>query len=160
MKTRGKFKGYNPDQLYLLPPDLKEWLAEDDLAYFIMDVVGSLDLDRIYASYDGSAGGQPPYDPEMMVGLLLYSYCVGVVSSRRIEQATWHWVPFRVLAGNRHPDHDTIADFRKRHLKALSGLFVDVLRLCQKAGLVKLGHVSLMTSQKVINAPRAGRPNQ
>lgn len=122
---------------------MKEWLQEDDLAYFIMDVVGSLDLDQIYASYDSSAGGQPAYDPHMMVSLLLYSCCKGIVSSRKIEQATYHSVPFRVLAGNRHPDHDTIAAFRKRHLKALGGLFVDVLRLCRKAGLMKLGHVSL-----------------
>ena len=154
MKTRAKFKGYNPDQLYLFPPDLKEWLSEDDLAYFIMDVVGTMDRDGIYASYDGSAGGRPPYDPGMMVSLLLYAYSVGVVSSRKIEQATWHSVPFRVIAGNQHPDHDTIADFRKRHLKALRGLFVDVLRLCQKAGLVKLGHVSLDGTKVAANASK------
>lgn len=154
MKNRAKFKSYSPDQLFLLPPDMKDWLREDDLIYFIMDVVGSLDLDRIYRSYDGSSGGQPPYDPEMMVSLLLYAYCVGIVSSRKIEQATWHSVPFRVLAGNRHPDHDTIAEFRKRHLKALGGLFVEVLRLCQKAGLVKLGHVSLDGTKVKANASK------
>jgi transposase len=152
MKSRAKFKSYSPDQLFLLPPDMKEWLPEDDLIYFIMDVVGSLDLDRIYGSYDGSAGGQPPYDPEMMVSLLLYAYCVGIVSSRKIEQATYHSVPFRVLAGNRHPDHDTIAEFRNRHLNALGSLFVDVLRLCQKAGLVKFVHVSLDGTKMKANA--------
>jgi transposase len=152
MKNRAKFKSYSPDQLFLLPPDMKEWLPEDDLIYFIMDVVGSLDLDRIYGSYDGSAGGQPPYDPEMMVSLLLYAYCVGIVSSRKIEQASYHSVPFRVLAGNRHPDHDTIAEFRKRHLNALGSLFVDVLRLFQKAGLVKFVHVSLDGTKMKANA--------
>ena len=154
MKKRAKFKSYNRDQLFLFPPDMKDWLPEDDLINFIMDVVGSLDLDRIYESYDGSSGGQPPYDPEMMVCLLLYAYCVGIVSSRKIEQATWHSVPFRVLAGNLHPDHDTIAEFRKRHLKALGGLFIDVLRLCQKAGLVKLGHVSLDGTKVKANASK------
>jgi len=143
MKKRAKFESYDPEQLFLLPPDMKDWLEEDDLAYFIMDVVNSLNLDRIYGSYDGTAGGQPAYDPHMMVSLLLYGYCKGVISSRKLEQATYHSVPFRVIAGNRHPDHDTIADFRKRHLRTLGGLFVDILRFCQKAGLVKLGHVSL-----------------
>ncbi|MDT8367522.1 MAG: IS1182 family transposase [bacterium] len=154
MKKRAKFKSYDPEQLFLLPPDIKDWLEEDDLAYFIMDVVNSLNLDGIYASYDGTAGGQPAYDPPMMVSLLLYGYCKGVISSRKIEQATYHSVPFRVIAGNRHPDHDTMADFRKRHLKALSGLFVDVLRLCRKAGLVKFGHVSLDGTKMKGNASK------
>jgi transposase len=154
MKTPKRFREYNPDQLYLLPPDMKEWLPEDDLVYFIMDVVGSLDLSAIYRTYDHSKGGQPAYEPRMMVSLLLYSYCIGVTSSRKIEQATHHWVPFRILAANQHPDHDTIAEFRKRHLKALAGLFVEVLRLCQKAGLVKLGHVSLDGTKVKANASK------
>lgn len=154
MKNQSNFRPYNPDQLFLLPPDMKQWLAEDDLVYFVIDVVNQLDLSPIYESYNHSKGGQPPYNPTMMVSLLIYAYCIGLPSSRRIEQATYQSVPFRVLSANQHPDHDTIADFRKRHLKALSNLFVDVLRLCQKAGLVKLGHVSLDGSKIRANASK------
>jgi len=154
MNKKPHFREYNPDQLFLLPPDMKEWLPEGDLAYFIMDVVRGLDLGAIYADYDGSSGGQPPYDPEMMVSLLLYGYCVGLPSSRKLERATYDSVSFRVLSANQHPDHDTIASFRQRHLKALSELFVQVLRLCQRAGLVKLGHVSLDGTKVRANASK------
>jgi len=154
MNKKRHFREYNPDQLYLLPPDMKDWLPDGDLSYFIMDVVRGLDLSAIYADYDGSKGGQPPYDPEMMVCLLLYGYCVGIPSSRKLEQATYHSVPFRILSANQHPDHDTIASFRQRHLKALSELFVQVFRLCQKAGLVKLGHVSLDGTKIRANASK------
>ena len=126
-KTTFRFKPYCPDQLLLLPPDMKQWLPEDDLAYFIMDVVGELELSPIYHSYCRSRAGQPPYSPRMMVSLILYAYCVGLPSSRKIEAATYTQVPFRVLTADQHPDHDTIADFRKTHLQALAGLFVDVL---------------------------------
>ena len=154
MDNATRFRPYEPDQLLLLPADMKDWLPEDDLVYFLLDVVGQLDLSPIYQSYDGSQGGQPPYDPRMMVHLLLYGYCVGVVSSRQIEKATYHSVPFRILSAGQHPDHDTIATFRQRHLAALSGLFVQVLRLCQKAGLVKLGHVSLDGTKVQANASK------
>jgi transposase len=154
MKTQAHFRPYEPNQLLLLPPDMKQWLPEDDLVYFIMDVVRGLDLSSIYREYDGTKGGQPPYDPRMMVGLLLYAYCVGVFSSRKIEKATYHSVPFRVLSADQHPDHDTVADFRKRHLRALSGLFVQVLRLCLKVGLVKLGHVALDGTRMRANASK------
>lgn len=154
MKNLTKFKSYNPDQLFLLPLDMKEWLPEDDMVYFIMDVVRSLDLCPIYQTYDNSKGGQPSYNPTMMVSLLFYAYCIGKPSSRKIEKATYHSVPFRILAANQHPDHDTIAEFRKRHLKAIAGLFVEVLRLCQKAGLVKLGHVSLDGTKVKANASK------
>ena len=106
-------------------------------------VVETLDLSEIYASYDGSRGGRPWFDPRLLVGLLVSGYCVGVRSSRKIEKATYESVPFRVLAANQHPDHATVAEFRRRHLEALSRLFVQVLRLCEKAGLVRLGHVAL-----------------
>lgn len=152
MKTR--FRPYNPEQLLLLPQNMKEWLPESDLVYFIMDVVHSLDLSPMYQSYDNSKGGQPPYSPTMMVSLLMYAYCIGVYSSRKIEQATYHSVPFRVLTSDQHPDHDTIAEFRRRHLKALAELFVTVLALCQKAGLVKLGHVSFDGSKVRANASK------
>lgn len=154
MKNTTHFREYNPNQLFLLPPDMKEWLPEGDLGYFILDVVNSLDLSAIYDAYDGSAGGQPPYNPEMMVSLLLYAYCVGIPSSRKIERATYDSISFRVLSANQHPDHDTIASFRQRHLKALSALFVQVFRLCQKAGLVKLGHIALDGTKVRANASK------
>ena len=154
MKNKTHFREYNPDQLFLLPPSMQEWLPEDDLAYFIMDVVNDLDLSAIYDDYNGTAGGQPPYDPQMMVSFLLYGYCIGIPSSRRLERATYDSISFRVLSANQHPDHDTIASFRQRHLRALSELFVQVLRLCQKAGLVKLGHVSLDGTKVRANASK------
>ncbi len=152
--SEARFRPYEPDQLLLLPPDLKDWLPEDDLVYFIVDVTEQLDLSRIYESYNGSQGGQPAYDPKMMVRMLLYAYCIGMPSSRKIEQATYYSVPFRVLCADNHPDHDTISEFRSRHLEALGGLFVNVLRLCQKAGLVKLGHVALDSTKVKANASK------
>ncbi len=154
MKTKTNFKPYQPNQLLLLPPDMKQWLPEDDLTYFIMDVINELDLSAIYQSYDSSKGGQPAFDPKMMTNLLLYAYCVGIPSSRKIEKAAYYQIPFRVLTADQQPDHDTIAEFRKRHLKALSGLFVEALRLCQKVGLVKLGHVSLDGTKVKANASK------
>ena len=154
MKKHNQFRPYEPDQLFLLPPDLKQWLPEDDLVYFIIDVVNELSLDPIYADYDNAKGGQPAYNPRMMAGLLLYAYCIGMPSSRKIEQATYHSIPIRVLTANQHPDHDTIAEFRRRHLKALSALFVQVLLLCRQAGLVKLGHVALDGTKVRANASK------
>jgi len=157
METKPRFRRYNPEQLYLLPPDMRQWLPDDDLVYFILDMVNQIDLKEIFASYEENKGGYPAYHPRMMVALLLYAYCIGLPSSRKIEQATYHSVAFRILSGDQHPDHDTIASFRKRHLNALAGLFVQVLRLCQKAGLVKLGHVAL-DGTKVKAMPASTRP--
>lgn len=140
--------------MYLLPPSLDEWLPEGHLAYFILDVIERLDLSEVYASYGGDGRGQPPYEPSMMTALLLYAYSVGTASSRRIERATFEDVAFRVVAANQHPDHDSISAFRKRHLKALAGLFVQVLKLCRQAGLVKLGHVALDGTKVRANASR------
>lgn len=138
------FRAYSLDQRLLLPPDLREWLPEGDVALFVSDVVDELDLSAVDASYEvGDGRGQPPYHPAMMVKLLLYAYCSGMPSSRKIARATYRDVAFRVLTGDQHPDHDSIAEFRRRHLSALAQLFVQVLRLCQAAGLVKLGHVAL-----------------
>ncbi len=149
------FRPYTLDQRLLLPPDLREWLPDNDLAWFISDTVDELDLSRIMGSYDyGDGRGQPPYHPAMMVKLLLYAYCLGLPSSRKIEQATYRDVAFRVLAADQHPDHDSLAAFRKRHLGALAGLFVQVLRLCQAAGLVKLGHVALDGTKVQANASK------
>lgn len=154
MKKTTNFRRYDKDQLLLLPPDMNAWLPEGDLAYFIMDIVDKLSLAAFYNRYDASRGGQPPYNPHMMVNLLLYSYCVGTVSSRKIEAATYDSIAFRVITADQHPDHDTIAEFRKRHLKALAELFVQVLQICQQAGLVKLGHVALDGTKVRANASK------
>ena len=145
---------YDPDQQLLLPAALQEWLPDDHLAYFISDVVDQLDLSSITARYEGERRGGPPYHPRMMVKVLLYGYCVGVASSRRIVQRLHEDIAFRVLAANNTPDFRTISDFRKDHLGALSGLFLQVLAFCQRAGLVKLGHVALDGTKVRANASR------
>jgi transposase len=150
-----QFRSCDLNQAYLVPPSLQDWLPEDHLARFVADVVETLDLSGIYAKYEeGDGRGLAAYDPRMMVRLLLYGYCRGVASSRRIERATYEEVAFRYLAADQHPDHDTIADFRKEHLANLSQLFVQVLRLCQQAGLVKLGHVALDGTKVKANASK------
>jgi transposase len=126
------------------------------LALFLSDVVDhALDLSPILATYEtGDGRGQPPYHPALMVKLLLYAYCTGKPSSRKIELATYEEVPYRVLAANQHPDHDSLAAFRQTHLAALAGLFTEVLALCQQAGLVKLGHVALDGTKVLANASK------
>ena len=152
MKT---FRPYLPDQPLVLPPNIRDWLPEGHLSFFISDVVDTLDLSAIRNVYDlGDARGQPPYHPAMMVKLLLYAYCTGKPSSRRIAKATWEEIPYRVLTADQHPDHDTIASFRKRHLKVLARLFCQVLLLCKQAGLVTLGHVSVDGSKVKANASK------
>lgn len=148
------YKSCDRKQMLLLPPSLHQWLPRGHLAYFIIDIVEQLDLSAIYEPYEKQNRGQPPYDPAMMTALLLYAYCVGVPSSRKIEQKTHEDVAFRVVAANRHPDHDSICTFRKRHLEALAGLFVRVLRLCQEAGLVRLGHIALDGTKVRANASK------
>ena len=141
------------NQTLLFPPSLHEWLPEGHLAGFLLDVVSALDLSAIYKSYQDKDGrGQAAYAPEMMVRLLLYGYAKGVYSSRKIQTRTFEDVAFRFLSGDQHPDHATIAEFRKRHLEALSGLFKQALRLCSEAGLVKLGHVSIDGTKIKANA--------
>jgi len=138
-----------------LPPSLEDWLPEGHLARFVAEVVETLDLSAIYAVYEAGDGrGMAAYDPRMMVRLLIYGYCRGVASSRRIERATYEDVAFRYLAADQHPDHDTIATFRKEQLGNLSKLFVEVLRLCQQAGLVKLGQVALDGTKVKANASK------
>lgn len=150
-----QFKPYNPDQTFLMPPSLRDWLPEDHLAYFIGETVDELDLSAIKAPYEMADNrGQPPYHPAMMTKLLLYGYSVGVGSSRKIEEKTYTDVAFRVIAAGGHPDHDTICEFRSCHLGALADLFVQVLRLCRKAGLVKLGHVALDGTKVKANASK------
>lgn len=149
------YVSYDPEQKLLLPPDLREWLPEDHLALFISDVVDELDVRAIVGSYESGDGrGRPPYHPLMMLKLLVYGYCIGKTSSRKLEKATYEDVAFRVLACNQHPDHDSISGFRKRHLQELGGLFVQVLKLCERAGLVKLGHVAIDGSKMRANASK------
>ena len=149
------FLPYTLDQQILLPQDMREWLPENHLAHFILDLVDALDLDAILSVYRAKTDrGRAAYHPKMMVSLLIYAYCMGKPSSRKIERATYEDVAYRVLSGNQHPDHDTISDFRQQHLQALSGLFVQVLLLCQQAGLVKLGHVALDGSKVKANASK------
>jgi transposase len=149
-----RFRTDHLDQGLLLPPSLHDWLPEGHLGRFIADVVEALDLGAIYRSYEGDGRGLAAYQPAMLVRLLLYGYCLGVVSSRKIERATYEDVAFRFLSADSHPDHDTIATFRKRHLEALAGLFVQALRMCQKAGLVKLGHVAIDGTKIKANASK------
>jgi transposase len=143
------------NQTLLFPPSLQDWLPDGHLARFVVDVVMALDLDAIYASYREKDGrGQSAYAPEMMVRLLLYGYATGVYSSRQIETRTYEDVAFRYLAGDQHPDHATLAEFRKRHLTALASLFTQALLLCAKAGLVKLGHVAIDGTKIKANASK------
>ena len=137
------YRPYEPTQPFLLPPSPLEWLPEGHLARFVMDTVEALDLSPIFAHYERQLRGAPPHHPRMMVSLLVYAYCVGVASSRKIEKKVVEDVAFRVIAGNTQPDHVQISEFRRIHLKTLSGLFVQVLLLCQEMGMVKLGHVAL-----------------
>ena len=151
-------KSFLPDQVnqtLLFPPSLHDWLPEGHLARFLVDAVSALDLSAIYASYDEKDGrGQSAYAPAMMLRVLLYGYATGVYSSRKIEARSYEDVAFRYLCGDQHPDHDTIAEFRQRHLEALAGLFTQALLLCEKAGLVKLGHVAIDGTKIKANASK------
>jgi transposase len=154
MSMSKTFRPYDINQKLLLPPDLHDWLREDHLALYVNDLVEQLDLSRILNAYEKDLRGRPPYHPAMMVKLLIYGYCVGKMSSRKIEEATYDDVGFRVLACNQQPDHDSIAEFRKRHLQELGRLFVQVVEMCQRAGLVKLGHVAIDGTKIKANASK------
>ena len=147
------YRPYDPDQQLLLPAALQEWLPTDHLAYFISDIVDQMDLSEITGRYGEQRGG-PPYHPRMMVKVLLYGYCSGVASSRRIARRLHEDIAFRVLAANNTPDFRTVSDFRRDHLEALGNLFLQVLALCRQAGLVKLGHVALDGTKVKANASR------
>jgi transposase len=155
LRSMGKtFRSYDLNQRLLLPPDLRDWLRDDHLALYISDLVDQMDLSEILNRYEEDLRGRPPYHPALMVKLLIYGYCTGRMSSRKIEQSTYDDVAFRVLSCDQHPDHDSIAQFRKRHLTALSRLFLQVLQLCQRAGLVKLGHVAIDSTKIKANAAK------
>jgi len=155
MRKAKTFRPWNPEQTLLLPPSPVEWLPANHLVFFLLDLSAELDLSAIYAVYEArDSRGVKAYEPRMMVVLLLYAYCIGLPSSRRIERACWEDAAFRVLTGNQQPDHSRISDFRLVHLEALAGLFVQVLRLCQKAGLVSLGNVALDGTKVKANASK------
>ena len=145
-----KFQPINRYTTYLLPPSLQDWLPEKHLARFVVDIVDQLDLSRLVNHYGG--GGKAPYHPALLLGLLFYGYATGVFSSRKLEQATHDSVAFRFITGDTHPDHDTIATFRKRFLPALEGLFVQMLVVAKEMGLFKLGKVSLDGTKIKANA--------
>jgi transposase len=153
MTTR-TFRPYEPDDLWLLPPSPQDWLPEDHLAYFLADLVEVLDLEPILATYGGVTRGTAPYHPQLLVKVLLYAYTVGIPASRQIARKLEEDVAFRVLAANQRPDFRTLSDFRKQHLPALANLFVQVLKLCQRAGLVKLGHIALDGTKVKANASK------
>lgn len=142
----------NRHQSYLMPPSLKEWLPEGDLAWFILDAVDQMDLKRFYGKYREDGWGQAAYEPSMMVALLLYAYCMGERSSRQIERLCEKDIAFRVITANQKPDHSTINRFRQENEKELAGLFVSALRLCAEAGLVKVGVVALDGTKMKANA--------
>lgn len=149
------FRPYDPEQVLLMAPVLSEWVPEGHLAHFVSDLVesGALDLAAIHAGYEEERGF-PPYDPRLMVKMLVYGYAIGVVSSRRLERASYEDVPMRMLCADQHPDHRSIARFRKRHLAALGDLFVQTLRLCARAELVGLGALALDGTKLRANASR------
>jgi transposase len=155
--------GYNflasdRDQAFLLPPDLRDWLPEGHLAWFILDVIDQLDLAPFYLAHRDDGHGHPAYDPKTLLGVLLYGYCIGVRSSRQLERRCQEDIAFRVLAGNQTPDHVTIARFRVRHEQALAGFLVAALKLCAAAGMVRVGTVALDGTKLAGNAAeRANR---
>jgi transposase len=155
MEDHKPYRSWDPHQSLLLPPSLLDWLPEDDLAYFVLAVVRGLDLRAIEDVYQAKdARGTRPYSPRMLTALLIYCYCVGVRSSRRIDAATWRDIAFRVLAADQHPDHTVLSEFRRTHLDALAGLFLTTVRLAHKAGLVQLGQVALDGTKLKANASK------
>ena len=148
------YRPYYPEEELLLPPSLRNWLPEDHLAYFVSDVVDNLDLSAMDAVYGTEKRGQPPYDPLMMTKVLVYGYCIGVFSSRRIERRLVEDIAFRVLAADNHPNFRTISDFRKIHLQTLAGLFEQVLKIALEAGAMKVGRVALDGTKVKANASK------
>ncbi|HIP20264.1 MAG TPA: IS1182 family transposase [Sulfurimonas sp.] len=146
------FKASNRNQPFLLPPSIQDWLPKEHLARFIVEIVEQLDLSKIESQYSGK--GKDAYHPQVMLCLLFYGYATGVFSSRKIERATYDSVAFRYIAANTHPDHDTIATFRKRFLKELSELFVQILSIAQEMGVLKVGKVSLDGTKVKANASK------
>src|SRR6266446_5277873 len=148
------YRTYLPEQDLLLPPRLRQWLPEDHLVYFVSDVVDQLDLSAMHTVYEKEKRGQPPYDPRLMTKLLVYGYCTGVFSSRRIQKRLREDIPFRVLAAGNEPDFRTISDFRKIHIATLENLFEQVLAMALECGAIQLGRVSLDGTKLKANASK------
>ena len=146
------FLGCDRDQPFLLPPDLRDWLPEGHLAWFVLDVADQLDLAPFYRAHRDDGHGHPAYDPKTLLGVLLYGYCLGVRSSRQLERRCQEDLAFRILAANKAPDHVTIARFRARHEQALAGFLVESLELCAAAGMGKVGTVALDGTKLAGNA--------
>jgi transposase len=149
-----RFVACDREQSFLMPPDVREWLPPRHLAWFVIDAVGEMDLEAFYAAHRVDGRSRPPYDPAMMVALLLYAYARGVRSSRVIERACQEDVAFRVLAAQQRPDHATLARFLERHEDALAGLFGEVLALCAGSGLAKVGVIAVDGTKVHANASR------
>src|SRR5450432_662921 len=148
------YRAYLPEQDLLLPPNPRQWLAEDHLVYFVSEVVDQLDLSAMHAVYEKEKRGQPPYDPRLMTKLLVYGYCTGVYSSRRIQKRLREDIPFKVLAAGNEPDFRTISEFRKIHIEALENLFEQVLAMALECGAIHLGRVSLDGTKLKANASK------
>src|SRR3954469_11881828 len=149
-----RFVACGREQSFLMPPDVREWLPEGHLAWFVLDAVGEMNLDGFYAAYRWDGRSRPAYDPAMMVALLLYAYARGTRSSRQIERACEEDVAFRVLAAQQRPDHATIARFVERHQVAIAGLFGEVLCLCARKGLASVGVIAVDGTKLAGNASR------
>lgn len=146
------FKSANYQQPMLLPPTIDEWLPNDHLARFIVNIIEQLDLSEIYNSY--GQRGSTPYDPKLLLGLMFYGYCTGVFSSRKIERATFDSIAFRYISGDYHPDHDTINTFRKRFLPQIDELFKQILIIATETGVLKIGNVSFDGTKVNANASK------
>ena len=149
-----RFVACDREQSFLMPPDVREWLPANHLAWFVIDAVGEMDLNAFYAAYRFDGRSRPPYDPAMMVALLLYAYARGVPSSRQIERACVEDVAFRVIAAQQRPDHATIARFVANHQDAIAGLFSEVLTLCARSGLAQVGVIAIDGTKVAANASR------
>ena len=148
------FRPYAPEQDLLLPPSLSDWLPEGHLAYFISEVVEELDLRVFYAPYEGDGRRKSPYEPRMMLKILLYAYTTGVFSSRKIAKKLEEDVALRVLAANNFPQHRSICDFRKRHLEDFKSIFIQVVQIAHEAGLVRLGTMAIDGTKVKANASK------
>src|SRR3954470_334857 len=146
------FLSCDRDQDFLLAPSVRDWLPEDHLAWFVLEVVERLDLGAIYGCFRADGSGRPAHEPSMMVALLVYAYCVGERSSRQVQRRCVEDVAFRVIAANRAPDHSTICRFRQRFAGPLAGLFVQVLAMCARAGMVRVGTVAVDGTKMAANA--------
>ena len=146
------FRDVDRNARYLFPESIDEWLPEDHLARFVVEIVDNLDIASIERAYSG--GGIAPYHPRMLLALIFYGYATGVFSSRKIEKGTYDSVPFRYIAANSHPDHDTISNFRKRFLPEIESFFTQLLLIANRVGCLKLGTVSLDGTKIHANASK------